>query len=356
MKNATIIAVLLTAMIFSIQAMDDNIKLYFDLAKQFEVTERAIPPKWGTRTKPPLFRIAWISDQHITDEDTAKISQQALEYIRDTIQPQAVVITGDNIGYSYRGQKEPRPALRRQQEFQTMLKQTLGDIPFFVLPGDNWPEAFDQVFGATHYSFDLGGFHFIFNTVDCTGVRNGCAKFSQETWQWLRDDLAKHASQPVVYLQHEPCLPPSFLDAPQLAELFDQTPQLMLALAGHLHLDLDFANGHWKQWVGPSVGRSHRPGFKVLAFYPDQILATSIEWDTTQQIFRQVNKFQRVKIPESWRANLHAPLPDELSKSYSGLPHAPRMTDRQLDALEDTVMQNVKAFGVRFAMSRFLKE
>ena len=153
--------------------MDEVTSRYYDLAKQFEVREMAAPPKWAMRKESPLFQIAWLTDQHITDVDSTKISHNAFRYICDVVQPAAVVITGDNIGTNPRGFKNATPTLQRQRDFQTMLKKSLGETPYWVIPGDNWPKDFDKVFGATHYSFDLGGFHFIFNTVDVTGQSNG---------------------------------------------------------------------------------------------------------------------------------------------------------------------------------------
>ena len=337
-------------------AMDEITAKYFELAKQFEVREMTTPPKWALRKEPPLFQIAWLTDQHITDVDSTKISHDALVYIRDVVQPAAVVITGDNIGTYPRGFKDATPTLQRQRDFREMLKKSLGEMPCWVIPGDNWPKDFEKVFGATHYSFDFGGFHFIFNTVDVTGQSNGCSRFGEATWKWLQTDLAAHPDQPIIYLQHEPCLPPSFLDAPKLSELFGKTPQLLLALAGHLHLDLEFRSQHWTQWVGPSVGRSHRPGFKVLSFYPNQIVATSIEWDSANRHFRPVNKFQRVKIPEALRGGLHRPEPGETRSGYSELPPAPMENDPRLDELARTVMENVKAFGMRLALQRIIPE
>lgn len=337
-------------------AMDDEAAKYFDLAKQFEVHEVATAPKWAIRAVDPLLRVVWLTDQHITDIDSIKMSHDALVYIRDVLKPDAVFITGDNIGTNPKGMKGASTTFQRQADFKAMLKKALREIPFWVIPGDNWPKDFDKVFGATHYSFDLGGFHFIFNTVDVTGQNNGCSRFSEKTWKWLRADLADHPSQPVIYLQHEPCLPPSFLDAPQLADLFDETPQLLLAIAGHLHLDLEFTKQHWSQWVGPSVGRSHRPGFKLIAFYSDQIVATTHEWDPASKNFRPINKFQRVKVPEALRSALHRLEPGETLAGYAELPPEPREINPRLDELAPIVMKNVKAFGLRFAMKRLLPQ
>lgn len=356
MKTTVFIPTLLIITLFSLSAMDEAVSRYYDLAKQFEVVERATPPKWATRSTPPLFRIAWLTDLHITNTESTKINHDAFVYVRDVLKPDAVAITGDNIGTNPRPFKGATPTFQRQQDFKAMLKKVFGALPCWVIPGDNWPQDFDKVFGATHYSFDFGGFHFIFNTVDVVGQRDGCARFSEATWNWLRADLAAHASQPIVYLQHETCLPPSFLDADALVKLFNQTPQLVLALAGHLHLDLEFTSGQWAQWDGPSVGRSHRPGFKLLSFYPDQIVATSIEWDNEAKAFRPVEKYQRVKIPKELRAELHELKPGEGTVGYSELPPAPRTQDPQLDALEPTIMRNVKSFGLRFAIQRFISE
>ena len=356
MRITYIISTLFAAAMLSSSGMDDEIGRYYNIAKQFEVTERPTPPKWATRAAPPLFRIAWLTDQHITGPDSTKTSHDALKYIREVLKPDAVVITGDNIGTRPRTPKGTPVTLQRQRDFQAMLKKALGETPFWVIPGDNWPKDFEKVFGATHYSFDFGGFHFIFNTVDIVGKRDGCARFSEATWKWLREDLAAHNAQPVVYLQHYTCLPPSFLDANPLAELFKKTPQLVLALAGHLHLDLEFHAGHWAQWDGPSLGRSHRPAFKFLSFYKDQIVAVSIEQDAETGAFRPVNKFTRVKIPEALRGALHKPEPGEGAVGYSELPPAPQTLDTALDALESKIMQNVKSFGLRFAVQRFILE
>ena len=340
----------------SVGAAGDEVSRYFELAKQYELRERATPPKWASREEPPLFRIAWLTDQHIQNNVSMKRSVAALDYIREVLRPQGVFITGDNIGYTYPGLTSAENALRRQQELQELLRNSLGDIPFWVLPGDNWPQAFDLVFGPAHYAFDLGGFRFVFNSVDLIGNSDGCARFSSATWKWLRNELESHATQPVIYLQHETLLPPSFLDAKPLAALFSEHPQLLLAIGGHLHLDLNLPDNGWAQWVGPSLGRSHRPGFKLISFYPDQIMANSYEWSEKAHGYILVKKYQRVKIPVELRGGLHAPAPGEGAANRSELPPGPRIKDPSLDAFKHTILEEAKAFGVKFTLKQLLKE
>ena len=51
------------------------------LAQQFELQATAEPPAWSIRSDRPLFRVAWLSDLHITDGASLKICRAALEQI-----------------------------------------------------------------------------------------------------------------------------------------------------------------------------------------------------------------------------------------------------------------------------------
>ena len=62
-------------------------------------------------------------------------------------------------------------------------------------------EAFQEFFGATHYTFDHKGVHFIVldNVSDPTG------RLGDDQIQWLRADLAKHDKEaPIVVFTHRP--------------------------------------------------------------------------------------------------------------------------------------------------------
>ena len=116
-------------------------------------------------------------------------------------QPDFVVFTGDLTHLTLDG-KVRRARMAEFREVVSRLK--VRDVRF--LPGEHDAsldrgEAYQEFFGATHYTFDHKGLHFIVldNVSDAKGVI-GDAQLA-----WLADDLAKLSStQPIVVLTHRP--------------------------------------------------------------------------------------------------------------------------------------------------------
>ena len=100
--------------------------------------------------------------------------------------------------------KQPETiGLRRQRFLKTFLQDHL-KTPYVLIPGNNWPEEFDKVFGAKQYSFDCGGLHFMLLDAD-RAYRGkpgqnieGFTAFNDATLEWIQKDLERNRRQPVV--------------------------------------------------------------------------------------------------------------------------------------------------------------
>lgn len=317
---------------------------FFEMAKKYEIQAQEPAPAWALRRDMPLFRLAWLSDTHVENAASQEALRGILTQIREEIQPLAVLFTGDNWGWGKTGPQ-------RQWAFRQFLEETLGEeLPAVVLPGDNWPQGFEEVFGASKFAFSLGGFRFIAAAPDAAGSANGCSLHDPETLQWLKAELEAAGERPVIYLQHEPVQPPSTLDAPKVAALLDRTPQVFLALGGHFHLNLEFARGHWRQWIAPSTGRSHRPAFKVLSFYSDCVISQDWEEDG-EGTYRPVSKFLRAIVPPRLREGLH-PVRAFQREELSQLPPAPLRKEPELDAHAPELTRTLMAFALRYALQQ----
>jgi len=345
--------------VFYAQADNSWSKVY-EMAKKFELATMT-KPDWAAQNTPPLFSAVWFTDLHITNAKTRDINQIAFNTARDIIKPNFALITGDNIGYSGKmtpaekklpkDQRVPK-SLRNQLWLKRFLEKELA-LPYHIIPGDNWPKSFEEVFGPTHYSFDFGGYHFQFHATDITCKNtDGCCIFTPESLAWMEKDFAAASNRPCLFILHEPLWPPTFLDANKAAEILNRNPQVIGALSGHLHLDLQFPRGHWRQIIAPSTGRSHRPGFKKMLFYPDLIVLEAWEWDAEKKEFHAVPKWERLVVPEQFRpVSPSTPLTVE---NYASLPPAPKKEDPELASRAKEIHSNLLSFMVTFGLKQFL--
>lgn len=315
-------------------------------------------PDWPELDTAPLFTVAWLSDLHITEANSLALVKIACNTVRDSIHPNFALITGDNSGYA-----EPLPAekgLPLGQRRHLWLKRFLDSelaVPYAIIPGDNWPFGFETVFGSFHRSFNFGGFHFLLTATDAmaTGAE-GCAVFNPETIEWTRRDLDANADKPCFFIVHETLWPPVFLDAFKTALMLNERPQVIATLSGHLHLDLDFNRGHWRQLVAPAIGRSHRPAFKLLSFHKTAVILESYEWDTTAKTFSKASKWQRIDIPEALRAGLaQAPLTGFAEEAPNSIPPAAKVINNALRGRSVEVSNALLGFAIGFGLKSILK-
>ena len=325
----------------------------FETAKKFELSPME-KPAWATLESQPLFTAVWFTDLHITNAETREFNRLAFNTARDSIKPDFALITGDNTSCctpKFAADKKMRRSHRNQLWLKHFLDEELA-VPYHIIPGDNWPRDFEKVFGPTHYSFDYGGYHFQFNATDVTcKSAEGCCTFTPETLAWMAKDFAAASQRPCIFVLHEPLWPPAFLDAGKTADLLNSQPQVIGALAGHLHLDLQFSRGHWRQIIAPSIGRSHRPGFKKLLFYPERVVLEAWEWDAEKKAFHAVPKWERLDVPKQFRP---APSPGALAvENYSSLPPAPKKEEPSLAARSQEINSNLLSFIMSFGLNQF---
>ena len=161
------------------------------------------------------FHFVQLSDSHwgfegpaVNPEARATLPRAVAAVNALALPPDFIVFTGDLTHTT----DDPQERRKRMREFKAIVADLqVRDVHF--LPGEHDASldkgaAFQEFFGATHYSFDHRGVHFIaLDNVSDPGARVG-----DEQLAWLAKDLATlDKDAPVVVLTHRP--------------LFDLAPQ-----------------------------------------------------------------------------------------------------------------------------------
>ena len=117
------------------------------------------------------------------------------------IQPDFIMFTGDLTHTT----DDPKERRTRMAEFRDIVaKLKVPNVRF--MPGEHdasldFGAAYKEFFGATHYSFDHKGVHFV--VVD--NVSDPGAKIGDEQLAWLEKDLAtRKKDDPIVVFTHRP--------------------------------------------------------------------------------------------------------------------------------------------------------
>ena len=117
------------------------------------------------------------------------------------IQPEFVVFTGDLTHTT----DNPEERRRRMKEFKSIVAGLTVKTVYFM-PGEHDAgidrgAAYQELFGATHYTFDRHGVHFI--VLD--NVSDPGSKIGDEQLAWLKADLARlDRNTPIAVLTHRP--------------------------------------------------------------------------------------------------------------------------------------------------------
>lgn len=336
---------------------DDSMAKVMAILRQYEVRPME-KPDWASQTEQPLFKVAWISDMHLGAEGSIERTEAACRVIREKLKPDFTIVTGDNSGvYKELSAKEMKlpEATRRHLWCRYFLdEQHIGR--YEIIPGDNWPLNFEKVFGSYCRSFDCRGFHFIMASADMFGHKEGACVFSKETYEWLAEDAEKNKHTPTLFIMHHPSVPPFFMDAPKVRQLYKANGNFIALLSGHVHMDLDFSINGIRQLIGPSTGRSHRPAFKHMLFYSRLIIIESYEWDENSKSFAKAEKWQRIDVPDKFRKSIEKQKNAKLFTNYAKMPLNSMKQDATLDARLDEMGADQLQFIFSFGMERFMKK
>src|SRR5712671_2030599 len=163
-----------------------------------------------------------------------------------TTQPDFIVFTGDLTHTT----DDPKDRRRRLGEFKEIVSRLkVHDVRF--MPGEHdgsldQSKAFQEFFGATHYTFDHKGVHFI--VLD--NVSDPRAQIGDEQLAWLAADLKQRKSTaPIVVFTHRPLfdLAPQWdwatRDGAKAIELLNPY-QNVTVFYGHIHQEHHQMTGH----------------------------------------------------------------------------------------------------------------
>jgi hypothetical protein len=203
--------------------------------------------------------------------------------------PDFIVFTGD-LTHTTDDAQERR---KRMREFKAIAADlSVRDVRF--MPGEHDASldngaAFQELFGATHYSFDHGGVHFV--AVD--NVSDPAARIGAEQLDWLKADLGRlDADAPIVVLTHRPLfdLVPKWDWATRDG---DQAIAILMpyrnvtVLYGHIHQEHHHMTGHIAHHAAKSL-------IFPLPAPGSQERRDPIRWDPAQPYrglgFREVNE------------------------------------------------------------------
>jgi len=160
--------------------------------------------------------------------------------------PDFIVFTGD-LTHTTEDGKLRRERMQRFKEIVSAL--AVKDVRF--MPGEHDAsldkgEAFKEFFGATHFTFDHKGVHFI--ALD--NVSDPAARLGDEQLTWLAADLEQHKTDDrIVVLTHRPLfdLVPSWdwttADGAKAIELL-MPYQNVVVFYGHIHQEHHHMTGH----------------------------------------------------------------------------------------------------------------
>ena len=161
-------------------------------------------------------------------------------------QPDFIMFTGD-LTHTTDDPKERRRRLGQFKEIVSQLK--VKDVHF--MPGEHdgsldHSQAFQEFFGATHYTFDYKGVHFIvLDNVSDPGARIG-----EEQLQWLSADLSRQSPDArIVVFTHRPLfdLYPQWdwatRDGAQAVDILLKHPNVTV-FYGHIHQEHHHMTGH----------------------------------------------------------------------------------------------------------------
>jgi len=242
------------------------------------------------------FHFVQLSDSHwgfdgpaVNPEAATTLARAVAEVNALPSPPDFVVFTGDLTHTT----DDPRERRRRMREFKAIVADLrVRDLHFLAGEHDaslDRGEAFRELFGPTHYSFDHRGVHFI--ALD--NVSDPAARVGEEQLAWLAKDLATlDKDAPVVVLTHRPL----FDLAPQWDWATRDGDQVVAQLMPHANVTVFY--GHIHQEHHHRTGHiAHHAATSLIFPLPapgSQPKRDPVRWDAAQPFrglgFREVER------------------------------------------------------------------
>jgi len=218
-----------------------------------------------------------LSDAHLTDlsaihpalapalqvkkDSTARLPR-LLNDLRARVQPSFVLITGDLIdGYLYEG-PEGQPVPGPMETFQRIFERS--PIPIYPTLGNHditryhhepnrtapvadqliasdaraaWMRSIPNFSEGTYYTFSkqVGATKYLFLVLDDGDGMKLNAEYAAAQLAWIKRQLRGHGGEKIILAMHIPLAGANFWDG--LRPVLAETPNLVLAIAGHRHSD-----------------------------------------------------------------------------------------------------------------------
>ena len=119
---------------------------------------------------------------------------------------------------------------------------------------------------------------------------------------------------------------------------------------------MEFPQKTWKQFCAPSIGRSHRPAFKLLNFYLDQVIIESYELQQDTGKIIKAKKWQRIEIPKKYQSVIKQRFQSGKRLAFENfrqMPIRPKVADSSLLQRCNEVEKAISQFIVQFGLSKF---
>ena len=188
----------------------------------------------------------WGFEDPVVNPDAGGTLKKAVAAVNGMARPPDFIMFTGDLTHTTDDPKERRRRLTEFREIAGGLK--VKDVRY--MPGEHDAsldngKAFKEFFGATHYTFDHKGVHFI--VID--NVSDPTAAIGDEQLQWLREDLEKQPRDArIVVFTHRPLfdLYPQWdwatRDGAQAIALL-QTHDNVTVFYGHIHQENHFMTG-----------------------------------------------------------------------------------------------------------------
>jgi predicted phosphodiesterase len=255
-------------------------------------------------------RIGMVTDLHYADkppagtrhyrESLTKLNEAAEQFEKD--QPNFVVELGDLIDAADSVETEKKYLATVGKEFATLPGDkhfVLGNHCVTTLTKDEFLEGVGQK--KPHYSFDVGGFHFI--VLDACFRSDGQpygrdnfqwndANIPEEQVEWLRADLKATNGKSIVFAHQRLDVRNDYgvKNAEQVRQALEESDNVLAVFQGHSHKnDLKDINGiHYCTLVAMVEGSgAENNGFSVMDIFEDGVIRLSgfrkqagYEWKT----------------------------------------------------------------------------